>query len=68
MIASSLPGVSLSHCQRPPNRLAIKSGYEYFRVEPHGSSWQQVLEEQSLSLFVPFDLQSATIDIVTVNR
>lgn len=68
MISSALAGVQLTHCQRPPNKLAIKSGYEYFRLEAHGFIWQQIIEEQSLSLFVPFGLQSAQIEIVTVAR
>lgn len=67
MIASALNGVAITHCQRPPNKLAIKSGYEYFRLETFGVSWQQILEEQSLSLFVPHNLQTAKIEIVTVN-
>ncbi|MBB1335279.1 type VI secretion system baseplate subunit TssK [Pseudoalteromonas sp. SG43-7] len=68
MISSALAGVQLTHCQRPPNKLAIKSGYEYFRLESHGYIWQQIIEEQSLSLFIPFGLQAAQIEIVTVAR
>jgi len=68
MISSALAGVQLTHCQRPPNKLAIKSGYEYFRLESHGYIWQQIMEEQSLSLFIPFGLQAAQIEIVTVAR
>ena len=68
MIASALAGVQLTHCQRPPNKLAIKSGYEYFRLEAHGFIWQQIIEEQSLSLFIPFGLQAAQVEIVTVAR
>ncbi|WP_283708958.1 type VI secretion system baseplate subunit TssK [Pseudoalteromonas prydzensis] len=68
MISSALAGVQLTHCQRPPNKLAIKSGYEYFRLESHGYIWQQIIDEQSLSLFIPFGLQTAQIEIVTVAR
>ena len=52
-----------THSQRTPNKLAIKSGYEYFRINP-GFAWEQVLEELALSIFVPQSLQSATIEIV----
>lgn len=68
MISSALAGVQLTHCQRPPNKLAIKSGYEYFRLESHGYIWQQIIDEQSLSLFIPFGLQAAQVEIVTVAR
>lgn len=68
IVASALNGVSVTHCQRPPNKLAVKSGYEYFRIEPHGDIWQQVMEEQSLAIFVPYHLQGANVEIVTVDK
>ncbi|KAF7769679.1 type VI secretion system protein ImpJ [Pseudoalteromonas citrea] len=68
MIASALNGVALTHCQRPPNKLAIKSGYEYFRLETFGDAWQQICEDHALSLFIPFSLQAATVEIVTVAK
>ena len=68
IVASALNGLSVTHCQRTPNKLAVKSGYEYFRLEPHGDIWQQIIDEQSMAVFVPFSMQSANIEIVTVDK
>ncbi len=68
IVASALDGVKVTHSQRPPNKLAVKSGYEYFKIESHGYFWQQVLEELSLSIFVPYSIQNAQFDIVCVER
>jgi len=68
IVSSALNGLSVSHCQRTPNKLAVKSGYEYFRLEPHGVIWQQIVDEQSLAVFVPYSLQKANIEIVIVDK
>ncbi|MFC3032164.1 type VI secretion system baseplate subunit TssK [Pseudoalteromonas fenneropenaei] len=68
LVASALDGIAITHCQRPPNKLAIKGGYEYFRVEPRGDAYQQLRKELSLSLFVPFSLQAAKIELVSVGK
>jgi len=68
LVASALDGIAITHCQRPPNKLAIKGGYEYFRVEPYGEAYQQLRKELSLSVFVPFSLHTAKIEIVSVAK
>ncbi|WP_181919324.1 type VI secretion system baseplate subunit TssK [Alkalilimnicola ehrlichii] len=68
ILSSALPGVRITHCQRPPGRLAIKSGYEYFRLEQAGDFWQRVCEHQTLALYMPLTFKGARIEIVTVNE
>ena len=68
IVASALQGAGVSHCQRPPDTLRVKSGYEYFRLEPFGKFWQAMVDEQSLACFVPLSLQQARIELITVNK
>lgn len=68
ILSSALQGVPVVHVQRPPNRLPIKSGYEYFRIEPSGDFWQRVLEHESLALFMPRDFIAASVDVLTVEE
>lgn len=68
IIASAMPGVKLTHTQRPPNRLPIKSGYEYFRIEPKGEFWDRVVEDRSMTLFLTKTFSSANIELVTVEE
>jgi type VI secretion system protein ImpJ len=66
IITSAMPGVILTHTQRPPNRLPIKSGYEYFRLEPKGEFWDRVVEDRSLALFLTKKFAHANVELVTV--
>ncbi len=68
ILGSALQGVPVVHVQRPPNRLPIKSGYEYFRLETGGEFWQRVVDHQSLALFMPKAFTAAHIDVLTVEE
>jgi type VI secretion system protein ImpJ len=68
IIASAMPGVTLTHTQRPPNRLPIKSGYEYFRIEPKGEFWERVVEDRSLALFLTQEFAKANVELITVEE
>jgi type VI secretion system protein ImpJ len=68
IVASALPGVRLIHTQRPPNKLPVKSGYEYFYLEPIGVFWEQIKTERTLSLFTPYDFIKSQIELVTVEE
>ncbi len=67
-VASALPGLHIVHTQRPPNKLSVKSGCEYFRIEARGDFWSKVLEERSLALFLPQSFASATVNLVSVQE
>jgi type VI secretion system protein ImpJ len=68
IVASALPGVSLIHTQRPPNKLPVKAGYEYFYLEPLGSFWEQIKHERTLALFTSYDFSKAQIELVTIQE
>ena len=68
VLSSALTGAHITHQQRPPSRLPIKAGYEYFRINTHGRDWDIIREEQSLALFVSQEFEQAKVDIVTVKE
>lgn len=68
LVTSALPGVKIIHTQRPPNKLSIKPGYEYFYLEQLGSFWDQVKHDRSLGIFLPFAFAKANIELVTVQK
>ena len=68
IVASALPGVQLSHIQRPPSKLPVKSGYEYFRLDPYGKYWERVKNDRSLALFISQEFEQAKIDVITVKE
>lgn len=66
ILASALPGIRLSHTQRPPNKLPVKSGFEYFRVEPAGEFWPRAVEAESLALFLPAQFQGCRYELLCI--
>lgn len=68
LINSALTGVKIVHVQRPPHKLPIKAGYEYFYIEPNGEFWQQIQQERSMALFLPYHFVKAHIELITVKE
>ena len=68
IIASAMPGVTLTHTQRPPNRLPIKSGYEYFRLEARGEFWDRVVEDRSMTIFLTHEFAKASVELITIEE
>lgn len=67
-VASALPGVRLVHTQRPPAKLATRSGCEYFRLDPRGDFWNQMTNEKSLAIYLPHPFNTSDVKIVTVKE
>jgi type VI secretion system protein ImpJ len=67
IVISALPGITLRHIQRPPSRLPIKAGYEYFMLEKSGDYWKSVVDNKTLSVFVTNDYIDANIEIICID-
>ena len=44
------PGLRLEHLPAPPTEIAARTGFEYFKVDPHGPQWSKVREEYAFAL------------------
>lgn len=67
LVSSALPGVPLIYDAHPPSNLAIKAGYEYFRIDTRGDVWTEVEEQNSLAIFVPAPYRDAQFELVRVD-
>ncbi|CAN5327784.1 type VI secretion system baseplate subunit TssK [soil metagenome] len=68
LVNSALTGVKITHTHRPPNKLPVKAGYEYFYIEPTGDCWQQIRSERTMAIFLPYLFIDAQIELVTVQE
>lgn len=68
LVASALPGVPMTYDTHPPSTLAIKAGFEYFRLEARGDMWKDVVEKKSLAIFVPAPYRGATLELIRVDE
>ena len=64
--AMAVAGVKMNYTQRLPHKLSIKPGFEYFYIEQTGEAWQDIKQERSLALFLPYALSNATIELITM--
>ena len=68
LVAAGLPGITVTHLQHPPGQLPVKSGYEYFRLEPSGIHWRRAREEGSLALYLPAELSWIQLEMVALQE
>lgn len=68
LLSSAVPGVPLTHCQRVPQKIRIKSGYEYFRIETRTPLWETITAEGGLSAFCMGDYESADLELIVIEE
>ncbi len=68
MVASALPGVRLVHTQRPPARMSVRSGCEYFRLEARGVAWKRIVEEGTIAVFVSHPFAKASLALARIQE
>jgi type VI secretion system protein ImpJ len=68
VIASGLPGVTLQHIQRLPQKIRIKSGYEYFQISTESDLWNAVLQAQQFAVFCMGEFADATIELIVMDE
>lgn len=68
IVAAALPGITLKYTQRPPKKLPVKIGYEYFYLEPQGDFWQKAKAAGNLALFLPYELRHGLLEFIHVEE
>ncbi|VAX32922.1 Uncharacterized protein ImpJ/VasE [hydrothermal vent metagenome] len=68
IISSAMPGVRLYFTPRPPSRLPVKAGHQYFRLDDHGSFWDAIRRSRSIGLYIPADLKGVQFELVTTKE
>lgn len=67
-LASALPGVEIKHVIKAPTYLSMQSGYEYFSICKQSSAWEDIIEHQSIAVYVSQKFSDYEIDLVAVNE
>jgi len=63
----NLEGLTIEHLPGPPTEIAGRTGFEYFKIEPHGRLWNRVREEYSFALSVG-KLENADVRLYVVTH
>lgn len=68
LVASGLAGIEITHCNRLPQKVRIKSGFEYFEVSQEGALWQEIRDDAEFSIFCLAEFSTADIELLVVER
>lgn len=64
LVRQALPGVPLTHVQRPPSQIPVKLSYQYFRLSQGGGAWEAVQRARNLAAYVPGDFPVPQMELV----
>jgi len=66
LVKHALPGVALTHVQRPPGAIPVKLNYQYFSVNQSGVAWEAVLRARNLAAYVPGDFPAPQLELIVL--
>jgi type VI secretion system protein ImpJ len=64
LVRHALPGVPLTHVQRPPSQIPVKLNCQYFSLNQSGGAWDAVGRARNLAAYVPGDFPSPQLELV----
>ncbi len=65
-VVSALPAVPLHHLVQVPTAIPVRSGVNYFELEPHHELYIRMLESESICIYVPTGFQDISIELIAV--
>lgn len=64
LVRQALPGVPLTHVQRPPSQIPVKLNCQYFSLNHSGGAWEAIQRSRNLAAYVPGDFPSPQLELV----
>ncbi len=64
LVKQALPGVELTHVQRPPSAIPVKLNHQYFSLNQAGLAWEAIMRSRNLAAYVPGDLPNPQMELV----
>lgn len=68
LIGRAVPGVELSYEPVPPTAIPVKSGYRYFRLNPHGRFWEAIGRSKGVAIYLPDEFPEIKLDLVAIKE
>ena len=66
LVKHALPGVTLTHVQRPPSAIPVKLNYQYFSLNQSGVAWEAVQRARNLAAYVPGDFPAPQMELIVL--
>lgn len=65
-VVSALPAIPIHHLMQVPTAIPVRSGVNYFEIEPHHDLYQRMLDSETICIYVPAGFQDITIELIAV--
>lgn len=65
-VVAALPAIPLHHLMQVPTAIPVRSGVNYFEIEPHDELYQRMLESETICIYVPAGFQDISIELIAV--
>ena len=65
-VVAALPAIPIHHLMQVPTAIPVRSGVNYFEIEPHHDLYQRMLDAESICIYVPAGFQDISIELIAV--
>lgn len=66
LVRQAMPGIKLTHVQRPPRGIAVKVGHQYFALEQSGPVWESVQRARNFAVYAPQDFLRPEMELIVL--
>ena len=64
LVRNALPGVPMTHLQRPPSAIPVKLNHQYFSLSQSGGAWEAIQRARNLAAYVPGDFPKPNLELI----
>lgn len=65
-VIAALPAIPLHHLMQVPTAIPVRSGVSYFELEPHDELYKNMLDSETICIYVPAGFQDVSIELIAV--
>jgi type VI secretion system protein ImpJ len=67
-VIAALPVIPLHHLMQVPTAIPVRSGVSCFEIEPNNDLYQQMLDAESICIYIPAGFQDISIELIAVMK
>ncbi len=64
LVRHALPGLRLTHVERPPRAIPVKVRQQYFAVEQSGGAWASVQRARNFAVYAPQEFLNPALELI----
>lgn len=65
-VMAALPAIPMQHLIQVPTAIPVRSGVNYFEIEPNSELYQRMVDSESICIYIPAGFQDISIELIAV--